>query len=150
MKDTNGAQVTTIGWGETEEDVRYVAQVLEHVQRAGDRAALASQHAPCQRSFVEELRGATTMLGLVLGADEDVVAELRGLLERSRELAGETSEGILRAAHGKGPETEKAARLAAMPWSGRRGWLDSAVYYLNRGARHLEELRAWEEARLAR
>jgi hypothetical protein len=148
MKDTSGARVTTIEWGETEEDVLHVASVLEHVQRAGDRAALASQYAPCQRSFVEELRGAATMLGLVPDAEEDVVAELRGLLVRSRDVAGATSEGILHAAHGKGPEAERAAHRAAAPWSGRRGWLDSAVYFLDRGARFLEEVRAWEQQRV--
>jgi hypothetical protein len=56
---------------------------------------------------------------------------------------------MIRAAYGKGAAAEKAARVAAQKYSGRRGWLDSAADAIARGLKALDEVRAWETRRKA-
>lgn len=51
------------------------------------------------------------------------------------------------AAYGKGAEEQKAARVAAQKYSGRRGWLDSAADAIARGLKVLDEVQAWETRR---
>ena len=141
--DVDGSNVVV--WGEDEESVRYVGTVLERIEQAGTRASAAGDYARDHREFMADLRGAATLLGLVIPADGDVVAFLRPYLLASRDHEGETAERIIQAGRGQGEANAKAARLQAMQYSGRRGVLDGAVYWIDRGLRGLAQIREWEQ-----
>jgi hypothetical protein len=127
-----------------------VSGLLQRIQEAGDQARLATDAAEGRAELDAEVRGAATMLGVVIGPEVDAVAETAAVLRASRDHEGAASEAIIRAA-GRGSEEERrAARLRAMPLSGRRGWLDSALCKLEGGAQTLAELAAWEAKRAAR
>ncbi len=140
--DMSGSSVLV--WGEAEEDVRYIQGVVERVMQAGERAAVASDYVRDHAEFIADLRGAATMMGLAIPSGSDVVAPLRAFLLASRDFEGNRSEDIIKAANGKSEEERKAARRLASQHSGRRGYLDSAVYWMGRGLAALGELRAWE------
>ena len=141
--DVDGSSVVV--WGTDEEDVRYTGTVIERIEQAGHRAAVAGDYARDHAEFVADLRGAATLLGLVIPADADVVAILRPYLIASRDHEGETSESIIQAGKGQGEANARAARIQAMQFSGRRGVLDSAVYWMDRGVQGLKTIRAWEQ-----
>ncbi len=146
MLDVTSSPV--IVWGDTREDVLYVDDILQGVIATGERAKVAGEYASEHAAFVAELRGAATGLGLVLPADADVVASLRSFLLASRDHEGQVSEDMINAAKGADEGTQRAARVAAMAFSGRRGVLDSAAYMIDRGLAHLIEIKA-HEAKLA-
>lgn len=143
VADVDGFEV--LQWGETEEDVRYMESVVTRVSQAGERAAVPTEYARDHAELVADLRGAATMMGLAIPVGADAVATVRSFLLTSRDHEGEVSENIIRAVHGKSEEERRAARRYASQFSGRRGVLDSAVYWLDRGTKALAELRAWEE-----
>jgi hypothetical protein len=143
VRDMDGFEA--LQWGETEEDVRYVESVVTRISQAGERASVAGEYARDYAELVMDLRGAATMMGVAIPVGEDVVATVRSFLLASRDHEGEVSENIIRAAHGKSEDERRAARRYASQFSGRRGVLDSAVYWLDRGTKALAELRAWEE-----
>lgn len=87
------------------------------------------------------------MLGFAIPVGKDAPEALRAFLVASRDHEGETSEKIIAAAYGKGAEEQKAARVAAQKYSGRRGWLDSAADAIARGLKVLDEVQAWETRR---
>ena len=74
---------------------------------------------------------------------------LTAILTAARDAEGERSEAIIATARGKVGAEKSAIHLAASVHSGRRGWLDSAVYAIRRGMEKLAELRAWEARRAA-
>lgn len=139
--DVDGSRIVV--WGTDEEDVRYVGTVIERIEQAGHR--VAGDYVRDLAEFVADLRGAATLLGLVVPADADVVAILRPYLIASRDHEGETSESIIQAGKGQGEANARAARIQAMQYSGRRGVLDSAVYWMDRGVQGLETIRTWEQ-----
>lgn len=140
--DVDGSAVVT--WGEDAEDVRYVGSVIERIEQAGTRAAVAGDYARDHAEFIADLRGAATLLGLLIPVDADVVATLRAYLIASRDHEGAAAERIIQAGRGQGEENARAARIQAMQYSGRRGVLDSAVYWMDRGVQGLETIRVWE------
>lgn len=125
MSETGSKVADVVGcvvlqWGENEEDVRYVASVVERIEQAGSRASMATDYTRDRAEFIADLRGAATLMGLVVSTDKDVVEALRSFLLASRDHEGETSEAIIRAANGKSEDERRAARRAR-----QRGLLDA-------------------------
>lgn len=110
-------------------DEGYTREALEVIQVTGDR--VPTDYETDRAAFLADLRGAATMLGFAFPVGTDVAAELEVVLLVSRDSEGEKSEGLVRAGDKK----------AAVRHSARRGWLDSSLYYLRRGAEKLEQLR---------
>lgn len=131
-------------WGDSKEDVDYVGDLLTAIQEIGQRARTADSYAEGHAAFVATLRGQATMLGLAVPSNGDVVAALVAYLTQSRDHEGEVSEAMIATTRGKSPEEARQIRLAAAAHSGRRGWLDSTVYEIQRGVAALAELREWE------
>jgi hypothetical protein len=140
------SETEMVTWGETHEDAMFVCETLDRIQalRPG-----ADDYAADRAAYAAELRGCATMLGFAIPVGEDAPEALRAFLVASRDHEGETSERMIRAAYGKGAEEQKAARVAAQQYSGRRGWLDSAADAIARGLKALDEVRAWETRRKA-
>jgi hypothetical protein len=138
------SETEMVTWGETHEDAMFVCETLDRIQalRPG-----ADDYAADRAAYAAELRGCATMLGFAIPVGEDAPEALRAFLVASRDHEGETSEKIIAAAYGKGETAEKAARVTAQKYSGRRGWLDSAADAITRGLKALDEVRAWEARR---
>ena len=138
------SETEMVTWGETREDTMFVCETLDRIQalRPG-----ADDYTADRAAYAAELRGCATMLGLPIPVGEDAPEALRAFLVASRDHEGETSEKIIAAAYGKGAEEQKAARVTAQQYSGRRGWLDSAADAITRGLKALDEVRAWETRR---
>lgn len=140
MNDVNDSAV--VEWGTDREDVDYVCGILDEIQGLANPAM--DDYATDYAAFVASIRGCATGLGLPIPVGADAPAVLRDYLIASRDHEGETSEKIIGAARGKSADEQKAARIAAMPYSGRRGWLDSAATAIIRGLEKLDELKAWQ------
>ncbi len=138
------SETEMVTWGETREDTMFVCETLDRIQalRPG-----ADDYTADRAAYAAELRGCATMLGFAIPVGEDAPEALRAFLVASRDHEGETSEKMIQAAYGKGPAVEKAARVAAQPYSGRRGWLDSAADAIARSLKSLDELREWQTRR---
>lgn len=138
-----------IEWGDTKEDVDSVCEVLTAIQEIGAAAHVADSYTAGIAEFRLNLRGQATMLGLAIPARVDAIDALVALLTASRDHEGETSEAMIATARGKSGAEKSAIHLAASVYSGRRGWLDSAVYAIRRGAEKLEELRVEETKKVS-
>ena len=140
------SETQLVDWGTTHEDTMYACETLDRIQalRPG-----ADDYAADRAEYAAELRGCATMLGFAIPVGEDAPEALRAFLVASRDHEGETSEKMIQAAYGKSAEEQKAARVAAQQYSGRRGWLDSAADAIARGLKALDEVRAWETRRRA-
>lgn len=144
MNDVNDSAV--VEWGTDREDVDYVCGILDEIQGLANPAM--DDYATDYASFVASIRGCATGLGLLIPVNADAPAVLRDYLIASRDAEGEKSEKIIGAAYGKSADEQKAARIAAMPYSGRRGWLDSAATAVSRGLEKLDELKAWQASQV--